>query len=189
MANWPDLFVVKQFFEPEICAAIAAELRAIEGSAATVYGRTTAGLVDQRARKTIRLDPAEQTVKLVTTRLWECKDAVEKYFAVALKECEEPQFLRYREGDFFVAHQDGNTGMLNLDAEQRLISTVIFMSRQSEDPEAETYCGGSLVFSSLTDQVTIPSEAGMLIAFRSEMTHEVTPVTHGERYSIASWYR
>jgi len=29
----------------------------------------------------------------------------------------------------------------------------------------------------------------MLVAFRSETTHEVTPVTHGERYSIASWFR
>jgi SM-20-related protein len=70
-----------------------------------------------------------------------------------------------------------------------LISTVIFLSRQSEQPEAEAYCGGSLVFSSMTDRVRIPSEPNMLVAFRSEMTHEVTPVTHGERYSIASWYR
>jgi SM-20-related protein len=189
MADWPDLFVVRQFFEPDISAAILAELKSIEGSAATVYGRTATGLIDERARKTVRLDPSEETVKVVTARLWECKDAVEKYFAVTLKECEEPQFLRYREGDFFVAHQDGNTGMLNLDAEQRLISTVIFLSRQSEQPESETYCGGSLVFSSMTDKVNISSEPGMLIAFRSEMTHEVTPVTHGERYSIASWYR
>lgn len=189
MADWPDLFVVKQFFEPDICAAILAELKSIHGTAATVYGRTTTGFIDERARKTVHLNPAEETVKLVTGRLWECKDAVEKHFAVTLSECEDPQFLRYREGDFFVAHQDGNTGMLNLDTEQRLISTVIFLSRQCEQPESEAYCGGSLVFSSLTDKVGIVSEPGMLIAFRSEMTHEVTPVTHGERYSIASWYR
>jgi len=189
MASWPDLFVVRQFFEPDICAAILAELKSIEGVAATIYGRTTTGSIDERTRRTVRLNPAEETDKLVTNRLWECKDAVEKYFGVTLKECEQPQFLRYREGDFFVAHQDGNTGMLNLDAEQRLISTVIFLSRQSEQPEAEAYCGGSLVFSSMTDRVRIPSEPNMLVAFRSEMTHEVTPVTHGERYSIASWYR
>jgi SM-20-related protein len=189
MANWPDLFVVRQFFEPRTCAAILAELKSIEGIAATVYGRTTTGLIDERTRKTVRLNPAEETVKLVTTRLWAAKAAVEKYFAVTLKECETPQFLRYREGDFFVAHQDGNTGMLNLDAEQRLISTVIFLSRQSEQPEPEAYCGGSLVFSSMTDKVNTSSEPGMLIAFRAEMTHEVMPVTHGERYSIASWYR
>ena len=185
----PDLFVVPQFFEPGLCATILAELRAIEGVAATLYGRNTTGFVDERARKTIRLNPAEETVKLVTGRLWEYKAAVEKHFAVTLNECEEPQFLRYREGDFFVAHQDGNTGMLNLDAEQRLISTVIFLSREAERPEAGAHSGGSLVFSDLDGKFHFPAEPGMLVAFRSEMTHEVTPVTHGERYSIASWYR
>ncbi|MCA1578026.1 MAG: 2OG-Fe(II) oxygenase [Acidobacteria bacterium] len=32
-------------------------------------------------------------------------------------------------------------------------------------------------------------ERGTLIAFRAETTHEVTPVTHGERYSMVSWFR
>ena len=30
---------------------------------------------------------------------------------------------------------------------------------------------------------------GTLVAFRAETTHEVTPVTRGERYAIVSWYR
>lgn len=186
---WPDLFVVRQFFEPDICTSIANELKVIEGSAATVYGRSATGSVDEGARKTLRLSPAEETVKLVVTRLWQCKEAIERHFAVTLNECEDPQFLRYREGDYFVAHQDGNTGMLKLDTERRLISTVIFLSRQSEQPETDAYSGGSLVFSNLSGKVAMPSEPGMLVAFRSETTHEVTPVTHGERYSIASWYR
>ena len=189
MVEWPDLFVVRHFLEPDVCASIVAELKAIEGSAATVYGRTTTGSVDEGSRKTLRLNPAEATVKLVVARLWKVKEAIEQHFAVTLNECEDPQFLRYREGDYFVAHQDGNTGMLRLDTEQRRVSTVIFLSRQAEQPEIEAYCGGSLVFSNLTRQFSMPSEPGMLVAFRSETTHEVTPVTHGERYSIASWYR
>ncbi|HEX3251501.1 MAG TPA: 2OG-Fe(II) oxygenase [Pyrinomonadaceae bacterium] len=184
-----DLFVVPQFFDLRLCETILAELKTLEGNAATLYGRNTTGFIDERARKTLRLKPAEETVKLVVARLWECKEAVEKHFAVTLKECEDPQFLRYREGDFFVAHQDGNTGMLNLDTEQRLISTVIILSRESEQPEADTHSGGSLVFSDLDNKFRPPVEPGTLIAFRSETTHEVTPVTHGERFSIASWYR
>jgi len=185
----PDLFVVPQFFERSLCETIRAELGTIEGSAAAVYGRNTTGTIDERARKTIRLYPAEETVKLVLALLWERKDAIESHFARTLKECEDPQFLRYRKGDFFVAHQDGNTGLLKLDTEQRLISTVIFLSRESEQPEAGAYCGGSLVFSNLDGKFHLPAEPGTLVAFRSETTHEVTPVTHGERYSIASWYR
>jgi len=146
----PDLFVVPQFFDPRLRETILAELQASKGSPATVYGRTATGWLDERTRRTFRLDPAEEIVKLIVARLWECKDAVEKHFAVTLKQCEEPQFLRYREGDFFVAHQDGNTGLLNLDSEQRLISTVIFLSRASEQAENDAHCGGSLVFSDWT---------------------------------------
>jgi SM-20-related protein len=186
---WPDLFVVRHFFQPRLCETILAELKSLEGSAATVYGRTTSGSIDQNTRKTLRVKPSDETIELVTARLLECKEPVEKHFAVTLSECEEPQFLRYREGDFFVAHQDGNTGLLRLDSERRLISTVIFLSRESEVPGPNSYCGGALVFTDLRNRFHMRAEPGTLVAFRSETTHEVTPVTHGERYSIASWYR
>jgi len=38
-------------------------------------------------------------------------------------------------------------------------------------------------------RVVVRGEAGTLVAFPSETTHEVTPVTSGERFSIASWYK
>ena len=186
---WPDLFVVPQFFQSRFCETILAELKSLEGSAATVYGRTTSASVDENARKTLRVTPSNETIKLVIRRLWECKGAVERHFAVSLSECEDPQFLRYREGDYFVAHQDGNTGLLRLDTELRRISTVIFLSRESKTPKPDTYCGGSLVFTDLRNSFHMRAEPGTLVAFHSETTHEVTPVKHGERYSIASWYR
>src|SRR6185503_20439708 len=100
-------------------------------------------------RRTFRVTPSNETVALGIQKLLVLKDTVEKRFDVVLKECEEPQFLRYREGDFFVAHQDGNTGLLRLETEKRLISTVIFLSRESESPGPDVHCGGSLVFSSV----------------------------------------
>jgi len=182
MSNpWPDLFVVPQFLEASLVDSIVAEMKAAAGSAATVYGSTVSGSVDESVRRTFRVKPSNETVALVVQKLLSCKTSIEKHFDVVLKECEEPQFLRYREGDFFVAHQDGNTGLLRLETEQRLISTVIFLSRD--------YSGGSLVFSNLRERYQVSPEPGTLVAFRSETTHEVTPVTHGERYSIASWYR
>ena len=186
---WPDRFVVPQFIERRLCDAIVAELSAAAGSAASVYGSTSSGTIDEMVRRTVRVKPSQETVDLIVQKLLACKDAVEKHFDVTLNECEDPQFLRYRVGDFFVAHQDGNTGLMRLDSERRRISTVIFLSRESESPESDAYCGGSLVFSDLRNRFHMPVEPGTLIAFRSETTHEVTPVTHGERYSIASWYR
>ena len=54
-------------------------------------------------------------------------------------------------------------------------------------------CGGSLVFTEwragrTMGQYRLIPEQGMLVAFPSELTHEVMPVTYGERYSIVSWY-
>ena len=187
--TWPDLFVIEQFLDPGVCDRLVAEMKAIEGSAATVYGRAATGSVDSNVRKTLRVTPSSETLEFVTQRLLSCKPDVERHFNVALSECEEPQFLRYREGDFFVAHQDGNTGLLRLDTELRLISTVIFLNEQSEVRGPRLYGGGSLIFTSLTSRYEMPAGPGVLVAFRSETTHEVTPVTHGERFSIASWYK
>jgi SM-20-related protein len=187
--TWPDLFVVPQFFEPQLCDAIAVELKAAAGSSASVYTSASSGTIDEMVRRTVRVKPSQETVDLIIQKLLACKEAVEKHFDVTLNECEEPQFLRYRVGDFFVAHQDGNTGLMLLDSEKRRVSTVIFLSRESESPEPNAYCGGSLVFSNLRNSFRMTAEPGTLVAFRSETTHEVTPVTHGERYSIASWYR
>jgi SM-20-related protein len=179
--NWPNLFVVEHFLESRVCDAIVAEMKTTKASAATVYGKGSSGSIDTNVRNTLRVVPSSETVDLVTRRLLSCKQAVEEHFSLTLDECEDPQFLRYREGDFFVAHQDGNTGLLRLDTERRRISTVIFLNRE--------YSGGALVFTNLSSNYQMPAEPGTLVAFRSETTHEVTPVTHGERFSIASWYR
>jgi len=192
--GWPDLLVVKHFLEPITCKQIMTEMTDAHGDAATVYGVAASGAVDQTVRRTLRLLPSIETVALVTRRLFEFKTTVEKHFGVALSECEDPQFLRYREGDFFVAHQDGNTGMLRLDSELRLVSTVIFLSDESDSPRPGAHCGGSLLFSDWrpganAQKFRVIGEAGTLVAFRAETTHEVTPITHGERYSIVSWYR
>ena len=122
------------------------------------------------------------------------RDEIGAHFGINLMRSEEPQFLRYLPGDFFVAHQDGNTGLLQSEREQsRKVSIVIFLNRQSETPEARSYGGGSLVFSDWRPgrnqgQYGLSGEAGMLVTFPSETTHEVVPITRGERYSIASWY-
>jgi SM-20-related protein len=194
LTNWPDLFVVKEFLDPIACRELVAEMSAAQGDAATVYGRTTSGAIDSGIRQTLRLRPSDATREHIVLKLLGQKTAFERHFNVVLNECEEPQFLRYREGDFFVAHQDGNTGLLKLDTERRLVSIVIFLSRESERPEPGAYCGGSLVFTDLrpnsgVGKFPLKAGPGTLVAFRAETTHEVTPVTHGERYSIVSWFR
>ena len=189
------LFVLKDFFDQRTCEQMVTEMRSGQGDSATVYGQSSSDSVNERVRKAVRHKPSLETVELVRRKLFECKPDVEQHFDVSLRDCEEPQFLRYRVGDFFVAHQDGNTGLVRLDTENRRVSVVIFLSQQSDTPEDGVYCGGSLTFHdwrpipNQEEDLLLAGETGTLVAFRSETTHEVTPVTHGERFSIACWYR
>ena len=188
-----DLYVIDNFLDPGTCEQIIAETRSLPDVAATVYGGDDAGYVNERIRKASRFAPSAGLHELVTRRIEERQGEVAKHFDVVLRSCDEPQFLRYREGDFFVAHQDGNTGLIKSDREERLVSVVIFLSKQSGASGEGDYSGGSLVFSEYRPgrrgQLEFPGEPGMLVAFRSETTHEVMPVTSGERHSIACWYR
>jgi predicted 2-oxoglutarate/Fe(II)-dependent dioxygenase YbiX len=188
--------VIEDFFEPRVCDRIVAEMSTAAGRSSVVYGSTPSGTVDQTSRRSLRLTPSTETAAFVVNKLRDRMDRIASHFGVDLSECEEPQFLRYKKGDFFVAHQDGNTGLLRLDTERRRVSTVILLSRETDstEPGPNVYCGGSLVFTNLKAPPELAkfrmfADPGTLIAFRSETTHEVTPVTHGERLSIVSWYR
>jgi SM-20-related protein len=186
-----DLHLVKGFLDAKTCRDLIAEMRQSPASPAVTYGQGGPGSVNERVRKVERLMPARETIEHVTQRLVEYREKVSEHFGINVSECEEPQFLRYGVGDFFVAHQDGNTGLILLDTDQsRRISVSIFLNRQSEVPEPDAYCGGSLVFSDWRAgrESRLTGETGTLVAFRSETTHEVIPVTHGERYAIVSWY-
>jgi predicted 2-oxoglutarate/Fe(II)-dependent dioxygenase YbiX len=66
---------------------------------------------------------------------------------------------------------------------------------QSKQPAQDVYGGGSLVFYGLLDgsqweKVGFPleGEPGLLIAFRSDLLHEVQQVTFGHRYTVVSWF-
>ena len=188
--------MIEDFFEPPAYERILAEMITATGRSSVVYGSTQSGAVDESSRRSLRLTPAPETAQLVVNKLLDCMGRIASHFDVELGECEDPQFLRYKKGDFFVAHQDGNTGLLRLDTERRRVSTVILLGRETDSPEPgpNVYCGGSLVFTNLKAppemaKFRMVADPGTLIAFRSETTHEVTPVTHGERLSIVSWYR
>jgi SM-20-related protein len=186
-----DLIVERDFLDASTLAEVLAAVRASQGRPATVYGRADSGEVDALVRRTTRLSPPPEVEELVRRLLLSRMSAAEERFGSALRELEEPQFLRYEAGDYFVAHQDGNTGLLRSEREERKVSTVVFLNSRSETPGPDVYGGGSLVFHPRgADEPFRPAaEAGTLVAFRAETTHEVEPVTHGERFTIASWYR
>lgn len=178
--------------EPEV-RELRHELRGCAGESAPVYGRNQAGSVDLRTRATTRLLVGDATRARLVSALESARPELESHFRLALTRCEPPQFLRYEAGGFFVAHQDGNTPLLHDDTRFRRISIVLFLSSPATSAGAEGYGGGELVLHGplrgpTLREVYTPAP-GTLLAFRSETTHEVTPLTFGERYTVVSWWR
>ncbi|HSU17479.1 2OG-Fe(II) oxygenase [Longimicrobium sp.] len=188
-----DLLEIETFLDAGALAALAAEMERAGGGPATVLSQTPDGAVRPATRRTTRLALPPEVREEVKRRLMDGKPALEKHFGVALGECEEPQFLRYQEGDFFVAHQDGNTPLVWDESRFRRVSAVVFLNPQAPEPAAGTYGGGELVFhgpyTGPTLRVAAGARPGSLVAFRAETTHEVLPVTHGVRYTIAAFFR
>lgn len=187
-----DLYFATNFLGIENNGTLLAQLRALAGAAAPVYGVTSGGAVDSNVRRVTKLPVSTEIRDLVKNRLMEFKDTLATHFGIPLNTCEEPQFLRYTEGGFFVAHQDGNTPIIRDDSRFRKVSVVLFLNAQSESESPVTYGGGELVFHGPFTTVyrrPVAPEAGTLVAFRAETTHEVRPVIHGERYTIVTWFR
>ncbi len=177
-----DLFFVQNFLDPDSCASLIAELAVAATTQAPVYIEGKEGSIHEDVRKTTSLHPADETIEGIHGRLSVQKSALEEHFGASLTDCERPQFLRYRKGDFFVRHQDGNTDQYEFDhLRVRRISIVVFLN--------DSFSGGSLTFSDPSATFPLTAETGLLVAFKADTFHEVLPVTSGERFTIVSWFR
>ncbi|MDB6025406.1 MAG: hypothetical protein JWM68_1629 [Verrucomicrobiales bacterium] len=187
-----DSLTIRNLLDAATITTIVAEMRSSHAAAATVYGETKhGGTVNPRVRKVSRLAVSLEIRERVKELLMQQKEQLAQRFGVALTYCEDPQFLRYETGDFFVAHQDGNTPIIYDHTRFRKVSVSIYLSQRAAEPTPDTYGGGELVLYSRSSDARqlIAETPGTLVAFRSETTHEVLPITHGERYTIVSWFR
>lgn len=189
------LFVVQDFFDAGLCAKVRAEMRAAPNNRATI-SRGSEILVDENARRTKWIKVSASTRLLVQDRLLAVMPNVASHFDLALTDCEYLQFLRYGTDDFFEPHTDNSDRDDAFDVVQaRQVSVVLFLNGEMEKPEPDGYSGGALTLYGLIDKpgwetkgFSVVGEPGLLIAFRSDVHHEVTPVTHGERYTIVTWF-
>lgn len=184
------LLLVRDFLDAQACAAVRAVARAAAGHPAPVYIEGAEGLVHEDVRKTTSLEVSAAVISDVERRLLELRNEIGDHFGVCLAGCEPPQFLRYGEGDFFVRHQDADSEQAEFEhLKARKVSVVIFLNGAADASGPETYGGGSLVIYRAGD-LTFPvlGEPGLLVAFRSDTVHEVTPVTRGERFTVVSWF-
>lgn len=193
------LFVVDDFLDTHLCAKLRAEISSAENTPSMVVdGETFADRLNEEIRKTKQADVSGSTLSSIRARLLSLKPRLENHFNLALTNCEKPQFLVYKRGDFFHAHQDKSENPNKPDyVKKRQLSVVIFLNAQTKEPEGEEglYCGGELIIYGLIQDrnwqnrgFSLEGKEGLLIVFPSQLFHEVGTVTNGTRYSMVSWF-
>jgi predicted 2-oxoglutarate/Fe(II)-dependent dioxygenase YbiX len=185
-----ELLDIEGALDAATAARLRDEMSAAAGTSAGVLGAKPGERAESSARRATRVEVSGAGRAAVTRLLEELRPRVEARFRRPLDGFEEPQFLRYGPGDYFVAHQDGNTPLVHDESRFRKVSVVIFLSEQSGEPAPGTFGGGSLVLhGGPGGPLELAPAPGTLVAYPSETTHEVLPITHGERLTVVSWYR
>lgn len=189
-------FVVEKFLTAEQCEQLRVEALSSDFIPATTVNDDNLVSVNEAFRKTKNVDVSKATRHALYKQTLALKPEVEEYFSVKLEGCQTPQVLIYREGDYFKVHKDVNDqNVANPVIARRQVSTVIFLNEQSPQPRKGCFCGGSLNLYGLIDQpgwndkaFPIAGQVGLLIAFRSDLLHEVTEVICGERFTVVNWF-
>lgn len=171
------------------------EMSSSEGSPASIM-RTDEKLLDENARRTMTKPVSEETRALMSDKFAGIKGELEAWFDVELSRPQDPQFLHYRVGDFFQCHTDKGMNPRNPpEVKDRLVSAIVFLNDEKDEPAPGSYTGGSFIIYGILNDPRFENQGfkatgaeGSLIAFRSEMFHEVTPVTSGGRFTVVSWF-
>lgn len=185
-----DLLRIANLLTPAQCQDWLAQLELAGAAPAQVLDNQYGGRVAPQMRRAARLQPPPALHAQAMDLLQSLRPQLQDFFDVTLGHCEPAQFLRYETGDFFVAHQDGNTPLLRDASLTRRVSVILLLNAAADASHASSYGGGELLFHPRGGGVPcreLPA-AGSLLAFRAETTHEVLPVVHGRRYSVASWF-
>jgi SM-20-related protein len=190
------LFVTPGFLEPRLCDQLRGQLSQARSTASTLVSEQTSneGVLNQSVRKTESVHLEGPIRAQIRRRFLDLMPALEDHFQLALADCQGPEFLSYKTGAFYLAHRDASKSGPQR-ASQRRVSAVLFLNAQSKEPAEDTYGGGALMFYGLLEGsqrekagLPLAGESGLLVAFRSDLLHEVQPITFGRRYTAVGWF-
>jgi predicted 2-oxoglutarate/Fe(II)-dependent dioxygenase YbiX len=140
-----------------------------------------------RVRNASLVEPGQQVISLIEGRIERCRDLVGTSLKRVLGEREGPGFIRYPDGGYYKPHIDSGNDPHWPDAARRAASIVIFLNSTGLGGGGE-FDGGLLRLFASDETTTVKPEAGLLVAFPSDVLHEVTPVQGGTRDTIVDWF-
>lgn len=183
------VYVLPNFLDEQTCKSIVAEMgQAPKKQAEVRRGNAEKKKVNVKIRETHSSQVSETTRQQVIDKYVALMPEMEKFFDTSLTGIKKPQFLFYSKGSFFAPHQDV------IESERpRKISTVLFLNQQERNNRQGEYKGGELCLYGLNEffkdkAFPVPASEGLLVAFRSDVLHEVKPVLSGTRCSLVMWY-
>lgn len=170
-------FVVPEFWNDVNCVRVREAMDRGHASCAEIYA---AGYrVDDVARRALEVEVDETIIDEVQRALDSIRAQVAQFFGTRLSGEEGPGFVRYERGGFYRTHRDVAPGNEEF---PRCISVVVFLTTAGVEFE-----GGALRLYGRRTREIVP-RAGTLVAFPSDVAHEVLPVTAGVRDAIVDWF-
>ena len=186
-------FTESGLLDPEEAASLREEMAGAAAKVSTVAEGETADEVDEGQRSSKWAQVSDETRTRLQERLLTLKPALAAHFGQEFADCQPAQFLVYRKGDFFGAHHDTSEDEDAADfVRERRISVILFVNGVSEEPAPDSFGGGALTFYGLMDDarvgLPVDAEPGLAVGFPAETLHGVTPVLHGERFTVVTWF-
>ena len=179
------IFIRRHLLTPLQAGQVLEAMRTSPGTQAAIHS-SAGDAIDERIRRSRSVELPAGMSASIDRVLNELHPELERHFHVSLAGHEPPQSLLYRAGDFFAAHRD-RPSAADSDLATRRVSVVRFLN--------DDFDGGELRFFGVlegepweTIGFPCPAEPGLLVAFRSDLRHEVAPVTAGVRGTIVTWF-
>jgi predicted 2-oxoglutarate/Fe(II)-dependent dioxygenase YbiX len=185
--------VIPDFLSPDLARRLRRDAGAATTVPATVWRDARDSEVNLDARRTGLAQVDSSATALIRSRLEAVRPTLEGTFRLHTLTWQPIQFLVYRAGDYFRAHRDdSDLPDAYVEFRCRRVSVVVFLSGQG--PHVEDFGGGELVFYDLIPDarwkgvgIPLTPRPGMLVAFRSDCQHAVTPIERGVRCSVVTW--
>jgi len=196
MSDSSEFCCVRNYFNNYLCKIYIEEIRSGHFRPASVDSGGDPYL-NASLRRTTQVSISQTADRRLRLYLGELQPWLERRFRLALHGFESPQYLLYRPGDFFTRHIDSaKQSTRSTSALERKVSVVVYLNGYASNTAEEGFKGGSLTLfpeataegAPISNGARLDPVPGLLVAFRSYILHEVSPVTFGERFTIVSWF-